>query len=356
MPKAQKEFKSEEQMAHTSLYRKYRPGIFGDVLGQEHVVSVLKGALHNGVLTHAYLFAGPRGTGKTSIARIFVREVGCSPIDIYEIDAASNRGIDDIRALREEVRTLPFESPKKAYIIDEVHMLTKESFNALLKTLEEPPAHALFVLATTELHKVPETIISRCQTFSFKKPALDTLEKMVTNVAKKEGYAIEGDAARLIAILGDGSFRDTHGILQKVISANGGGDITSDHVSGVTGAPRSQLVRSVFTALLGGDKENGFRALAEAHAESIDMKLFARLLSDDLRLALLMKVAPGSAQPMMEKMSPADVSALQGVIENISPKQIADALRAVLAAYEETDHAAIPTLPLELALASLHHA
>lgn len=342
MPKPSSDHNNE----YVSLYRKYRPGEFGEVLGQEHIVSVLKGSLDGGGIVHAYLFAGPRGTGKTSIARIFVRAAGCSPIDIYEIDAASNRGIDDIRALREEVRTLPFESPRKAYIIDEVHMLTKESFNALLKTLEEPPAHALFVLATTELHKVPETIISRCQTFSFKKPTIETLEKMITTVAKKEGFGINKDAARLIALLGDGSFRDTHGILQKVIGGLKSEEITADHVSGVTGAPRNSLVRDVFTAFLGGDKEAGFRALATAHAESVDMKLFTRLLADNLRAALLSKVAPAVSKELFE-VPPLETDA--------NPKQVAEALRAVLAAYEETDAAAISVLPLELALAGIHH-
>src|SRR5258706_4881767 len=154
-------------METLSLYRKYRPNDWDEVLGQDHVVKVLDGSINNGKVAHAYLFSGSRGTGKTSVARIFARALGTSENDIYEIDAASNRGIDDIRELREDVRVLPFESKHKVYIIDEVHMLTKEAWGALLKTLEEPPEHAIFVLATTELGKVPETIRSRCQTFEF---------------------------------------------------------------------------------------------------------------------------------------------------------------------------------------------
>ena len=157
-------------MSESVLYRKYRPQSFKEVLGQEHVVEALEGAIRLGRVAHAYLFSGSRGTGKTSVARILAKALGTSETDLYEIDAASNRGIDDIRLLRDGVSAVPFESKRKVYIIDEVHMLTKEAFNALLKTLEEPPPHVIFILATTELEKVPETIISRCQTFSFKRP------------------------------------------------------------------------------------------------------------------------------------------------------------------------------------------
>lgn len=151
-------FRYNELMSEIALYRKYRPQKFKDVVGQDHVVKVLQGAIDLGNISHAYLFSGSRGTGKTSIARIFAKEIGTTPNDLYEIDAASNRGIDDIREIRDGVSTLPFESKYKVYIIDEVHMLTKEAFNALLKTLEEPPAHAVFILATTELDKLPEWV------------------------------------------------------------------------------------------------------------------------------------------------------------------------------------------------------
>jgi DNA polymerase-3 subunit gamma/tau len=160
------------------LYRKYRPNDWGDVIGQDHIVNVLENSIKLKKISHAYLFSGSRGTGKTSIARIFANALGISPNDIYEIDAASNRGIDDIREIRDGVNVLPLESTHKVYIIDEVHMLTKEAFNAILKTLEEPPAHAIFILATTETEKIPETVVSRCQVFSFKKPNREIQKKI----------------------------------------------------------------------------------------------------------------------------------------------------------------------------------
>jgi DNA polymerase-3 subunit gamma/tau len=187
-------------MSHISLYRKYRPSNFDEVLGQEAIVATLQSALKSGNISHAYLFAGSRGTGKTSIARIFAKELGTSPNDIYEIDAASNNGVDEMRELTSGVNTLPFDSKYKVYILDEVHMLSKSSFNALLKTLEEPPAHVIFLLATTELHKVLDTVKSRCQVFEFKKPTIEILVFHDQRRCKKGRffYSIE-TAAELVA-------------------------------------------------------------------------------------------------------------------------------------------------------------
>ena len=210
--------KSDSKDNNIALYRKYRPESFDDVIGQDHIVKAISGSLEAGKVAHAYLLCGPRGTGKTTIARIIARSLGSSVNDIYEMDAASNRGIDDVRAIRESVHTLPFDSKYKVYILDEVHMFTKDAWNALLKTIEEPPAHVIFILATTELEKIPETIISRCQSFTFKKPTDAILSTVITNVAKKEGYTLEEGGAELIALLSDGAFRDALGTLQKIIS------------------------------------------------------------------------------------------------------------------------------------------
>ena len=205
-------------MHDLALYRKYRPQKWEEVFGQDHITNILESSIKTNKVSHAYLFVGSRGTGKTTVARIFAKEIGVSANDLYEIDAASNRGIEDIKELREGVRVLPFDSKYKIYIIDEVHMLSKDAWGALLKTLEEPPKHVIFILATTELHKVPETIISRCQVFTFKKASEAMLKNIVLHIAKEEGYELDKDGAELLAVLADGSSRDGLGELQKVLN------------------------------------------------------------------------------------------------------------------------------------------
>lgn len=221
---------------YVALYRKYRPQSFDDVVGQTHAVELLTSSIGQNKVSHAYLFCGGRGTGKTTVARIVAREIGCNSEDIIEIDAASNRGIDEIRELREAVRTAPFSSPFKVYIIDEAHMLTKEAANALLKTLEEPPSHVVFILATTDPEKLPQTIVSRCQKVSFKNPDSDTLSARLIHVAGKEGYALHEDSARLIAAHGKGSYRDALGILEQVLAVSSK-IVSHEGVRSVLGTP-----------------------------------------------------------------------------------------------------------------------
>lgn len=337
-------------MAEMALYRKYRPHTFREVLGQDHVVSVLAGAIERGTIAHAYLFFGSRGTGKTSVARIFAHEIGTSDKDLYEIDAASNRGIDDIRELRGAVHVLPFESKYKVYIVDEAHMLTKDAFNALLKTLEEPPPHVVFILATTEVEKLPETVVSRCQTFSFRKPTAATLTEMVTKVAKKEGFQLEPASADLIALLADGSFRDAHGILQKILGSSADKKVSLGEVEKVTGAPRGELINDVLAAIDTGALAQGLSAVSKASEQQVDMKVFMKLLLQKMRSVLLLKYAPDLTASLEEHYAETDFAFLKGLSKKKETAINSNALKSLLEAYEMTGRTYVPELPLELAL------
>ncbi len=337
----------------TALYRKYRPKSFKDVIGQEHIVKTLEGALKLGNIFHAYLLTGSRGTGKTTVARIVAQEIGASPEDIYEIDAASNNGVDEMRALNEAVSTLPFNSKYKVYIFDEVHMFSKSAFNALLKTLEEPPAHVVFILATTEYDKVPETIISRCQVFQFKKPTKEILRESVVAIAKKEGFVLESGVAELVALLGDGSFRDTQGILQKIISASKDKKITLAEVEMVTGAPRSEIVNSFIEALEAKKIDSALTALHEALNANVDAKVFMKLALLKLRFVLLLRYAKEMEAEIAEEVSPEDFAFIKKL--SVAPNSaISSALLfELLVASDAVGRAYIPALPIELALARI---
>ncbi len=304
-------------MHDLALYRKYRPKSFSEVLGQDHIVKVLESSIKTDKISHAYLFVGTRGTGKTSVARIFATSIGASVNDLYEIDAASNRGIEDIKLLREGVRVLPFDSKYKVYIIDEVHMLSKDAWGALLKTLEEPPKHVIFILATTELHKVPETIISRCQVFTFKKASEAICKKMLTDVASSEGYDLDGGSAELLAILADGSFRDGLGELQKVLNFSGkdgksknNTKITREDVEKITGAPKTTLVDGFLSAIVEKNIEKGIKAVRTASQNNLDMRLYLKLVIAKMRMAIILHYAPKLKDEMMGDLSEADLGFL----------------------------------------------
>ncbi len=331
------------------LYRKYRPQDWSEVLGQEHIVSVLTQAIANNSCAHAYLFTGGRGTGKTSVARIFAKALGTAQEDIIEIDAASNRGIDDIRALREAVRTFPFSSAYKVYIIDEVHMLSKDAFNALLKTLEEPPAHVIFILATTELDKVPETILSRCQVFSFRKPTEKILTAMVEDIAAREKVVIDTETASLVAFLGDGAFRDTYGLLQKVLSASPNRTITRELVETVTGAPSLRVIHELYDALINKDIESAYKVLGHSSEHHTDMMLLAELLLDTMRMSLMYRYAPKMREEIEAQHNERYIEIIKkGAVEGAEVISSASIL-ALITAIERIAYASIPVLPLELA-------
>ena len=341
--------KSEKKSSGV-LYRKYRPQKFSDIIGQNHIVKVLEGAIKLGNISHAYLFSGSRGIGKTSMARILSREIGTSANDLVEMDAASNRGIDDVREIRESVNTLPFESRYKVYIIDEVHMLTKDAWNAFLKTLEEPPRHVVFILATTELEKVPETAVSRCQTFSFKQPNQTILKNFALSIAKLEGVTLEPAAAELVALLGDGSFRDAHGILEKVLSSSKGKKITREEIEQVTGAPRAELVRNILEALVEKNLEQGMRAIQRAGEANANMKLFAKLILERLRFLFLLRLKAGMDDYIALQISEDDFKFLETLASKAGSDLTAEVLLRFITAYEDSGRTSIPELALELAL------
>ena len=264
-----------------ALYRKYRPQTFNDIVGQNHIVSVLKNAIDKNQISHAYLFYGSRGTGKTSIAKIFANEVNGNEIyqkenvDIIEIDAASNNGVDEVRDIKEAIKFLPTEGKYKVYIIDEVHMLTTAAFNALLKTLEEPPAHVIFILATTEIHKIPATILSRCQRFEFKNLSQEQLIDRLKYIANEENLVIEDEAIEKIATLAKGGLRDAISILDQV--SNYSEKITLGHILEVTSSISEDDILEFYKGLLQGDVTKSLLKYNEFVAQAKDTKL---LLND----------------------------------------------------------------------------
>lgn len=342
-------------MNNLALYRKYRPKDFNQVVGQDHIVKVLDQSIKTGTVSHAYLFVGSRGTGKTSLARIFANDLKVSLNDIYEIDAASNRGIEDIRELRDGVRTLPFDSKYKIYIIDEVHMLSKDAWGALLKTLEEPPSHVIFILATTELHKVPDTIISRCQVFNFKKPTDLILKNHLENIAKEEGFTLEPSASELLAILGDGSFRDALGILDKVLNFKEKGNkkstITLKEIEEITDSPKRLIVNDLLSSLVNKDLDTGLSIIKKATDENLAMDLFLKLILQKFRLAVIIRYAPNQVENMKADINEEDLEFLKNLVkEDKNAILRSKALSILLEAYANLSKSFISSLPLELAL------
>lgn len=336
-------------MQDIALYRKYRPGNFDEVLGQDHIVKVLKGSISLGNISHSYLFFGSRGTGKTSVARIVASELGVSTEDTFEIDAASNRGIDDIRSLRDGVNTLPFNSKYKIYIIDEVHMLTKEAWNALLKTLEEPPKHVIFILATTEIDKVPDTIVSRCQVFTFKKPNISVLKEMISGVLKKEKFKIDEAGIELISLLGDGSFRDTYGVLQKVMSFSKDQKIDLKEIETVTGAPNGKLVNDLLEAVVKSDGDGGVETIKKLEEGNIDVEVFLKIFLARLRTALLLRYAPNMKKELLETISEDDSKVLVELLKEKGTGISSKTLEIFLETQINIKYATSKTLALELA-------
>jgi DNA polymerase-3 subunit gamma/tau len=340
-------------MTHQSLYRTYRPGTFAEVAGQDQIIKALEEQIASKKVGHAYLFAGSRGLGKTSIARIFARELGCTERDLYEIDAASNNSVDDIRALTENVYTLPFESPYKVYILDEAHMLSKGAWNAFLKTLEEPPAHTIFILATTELSKVPETVQSRCQVYEFKKPSRAGLAKLISQIAKKEGYAIEPSAADLVAFLADGSYRDALSSLEKVLATSSDKKITREEAERATGAPRLSLVIDFVRALNEGKQGEALANVHHVASEGIDLPLYLALVLELTRTVLLVRHAPELRKEIAAEYGEDEYPVIEELAMHADSKLTHQALKLLLDATERMRFSPVTSLPIELAVMEL---
>ncbi len=316
-------------MSYTALYRKFRPGDFGELVGQEHISKTLQHALETGRIVHAYLFCGPRGTGKTSTAKILAQAVNCldlhngepcgeceackrikegQSLDILEIDAASNRGIDEIRDLRERVRYAPAQEKFKVYIIDEVHMLTNEAFNALLKTLEEPPAHVIFILATTEAHKIPLTVLSRCQRFDFRRISLVDIAMRLKEVAEKEQIAITQEAVEAIAKKAEGGLRDAMSLLDQCVSF-AENEVTAETVAMVLGAMDGDFIAAMAAALYQQNLSFLLEGIEQLVQQGKDLRQFLQDLLEHFRSLALFQLMPDS-----QKNAAVDRALAQGAL------------------------------------------
>jgi DNA polymerase-3 subunit gamma/tau len=291
-----------------ALYRKYRSKSLDEIVGQEHVTTTLANALKSGRISHAYLLSGPRGVGKTSIARILAHEINGLPygeenhLDIIEIDAASNRRIDEIRDLRERVNTAPASAKYKVYIIDEVHMLTKEAFNALLKTLEEPPAHVIFILATTEAHKLPETIISRTQRYTLRPVSEEKVVAHLKDITKQEKLTIDDDALHVIAQHGEGSFRDSISLLDQASSVND--HVTKADIQGILGLAPEEYVAKLLDAIVSGTSANIVTTLTDLYSQGFEAAMIAQQLGAAIRSELLdgKSTDPAASLGLLERL------------------------------------------------------
>jgi len=357
-------------MTNLVLYRKYRPKTFGEIVNQEHVIKTLTNALKLDKVAHAYLFTGVRGTGKTSVARLLAKAVNClekkssepcnkcqaceeinqnKSMDLVEIDAASNRGIDEIRELRDGIKFSPSSLKYKVFIIDEIHMLTREAFNALLKTLEEPPAHAIFILATTEIHKVPQTIISRCQKFDFHKLTLDKIVERLNWIANQEKVKIEKSALELIAVNADGSIRDGESLLGQIMSMEDK-NITLEEVQSILGIVDIKAVQDLVQYLI--EKESG---KAISHINNIsnhgyDLIQFTKSLIGYLRKMMILKVDPNLSKLVTIELTKEQISGIVQQSEKFTSTDLIKFIRLFIQAGNEIKLADFPQLPLELAI------
>lgn len=353
-----------------TLYRKYRSRTFSEIVGQQHIVQTLANAIKNNRIGHAYLFTGPRGTGKTTMARLFAKAINCQKrdgsepclkceicknisenrsLDIIEIDAASHTGVENIRELRETVKLPPTQAKYKVYIIDEAHMLSSGAFNALLKTLEEPPAHAIFILATTAIHKIPETILSRCQRFDFSRLPMEGIIKKLSFIAKNEGVKIDKNSLELIALAAEGGMRDAESLLSQIMALENK-NITSKEVEEILGTADRQTVEEIVNALVKKDISLALSLVNKLSEGGYDLDVFSKSLLNYLRQLMLVSIDPDLSKNFSFELTPEQIKKLKDLSKQSTTAEILKIIDSISEGQNKIKSSFIPQLPLEIAI------
>ncbi|GBE16261.1 DNA polymerase III subunit tau [bacterium BMS3Abin15] len=363
-----------------TLYRKYRPQKFSEIIGQQHIIRTLTNAIKNDRIGHAYLFTGPRGTGKTTVARILAKAVNCQKLkdsdpsrqrlaeaepclkcdicknisggqllDIIEIDAASHTGVDNIRELKETVKLPPTQAKYKVYIIDEAHMLSTGAFNALLKTLEEPPAHVIFILATTAIHKIPETILSRCQRFDFVRLPLENIIKKLSLIAKSEGIKIDKNSLEMIALAAEGGMRDAESLLSQIMALEDK-NITSKEVEEILGTADRQVVEDTASALLEKNVSLALSLINKLFEDGYDLEVFSKSLLNYLRQLMLVSIDPELSKNFSFELTPEQTEKLKELSQKSTTEEILKIIDSIAENQNKIKSSFIAQLPLEIAI------
>jgi DNA polymerase III subunit gamma/tau len=357
------------------LYRKYRPISFDEVVGQEHIIKTIKNSIKNGKVAHAYLFSGPRGIGKTTIARILAKTVNCQDqkngnpcnkcevcksinqnnfLDMVEIDAATHTQVDKMRDIIEKINFAPSIGKYKVYIIDEVHMLSKGAFNALLKTLEEPPKHVIFILATTEIHKIPATIISRCQRFDFHRIKVSEISECLSGIAKKEGVEVEKGVLDFIAINSNGGLRDSESLFGQILSLETDNKITLAEVQNILSVADISIAVKIINLILERKYSEAIEYINEITDGGYDLEQFAGSVVEYARKLMLIKISPAMEEHFSSEMTEEQILQLKEISSKAAIAQVIKIIQVFIKSAQDIKSSLIPQLPLELAIAQIN--